>query len=48
MAPSATTQVVQHTIALKGENKPEDGVDKATSEEQTPLEVSHPYFENLS
>ncbi|TGJ82838.1 hypothetical protein E0Z10_g5927 [Xylaria hypoxylon] len=38
MAPSATTQVLQHTLALKGERKPEDGIEKATTAEQTPLE----------
>lgn len=42
MAPSATTQVVQHTLALKGEKKPGDGMGKAATEEQTPLEVSRP------
>ncbi|KAI0418721.1 class II aldolase [Xylaria grammica] len=44
MAPSATTQVLQHTLTLKGEKKPEDGIKKATTEdeEQTPLEaISH-------
>ncbi|KAI0974815.1 class II aldolase [Xylaria arbuscula] len=42
MAPSATTQIVQATLALKGEKKPEDGIGKTTKEEKTPLEaISH-------
>ncbi|KAJ3561345.1 hypothetical protein NPX13_g8985 [Xylaria arbuscula] len=42
MAPSATTHVAQDTMTLKGEKKPEDGIGKATPEEQTPLEaISH-------
>ncbi|GAP90997.2 putative class ii aldolase protein [Rosellinia necatrix] len=43
MASSATTQVLQHTLALRGERKPEEGTEKAkTVEEMTPLEaISH-------
>ncbi|KAI8624037.1 class II aldolase [Xylariaceae sp. FL1651] len=44
MAPSATTETLQHTLALKGEKRPEDGITQAGAgeKEQTPLEaISH-------
>ncbi|KAI1117400.1 class II aldolase [Nemania sp. NC0429] len=41
MAPSATTEILQHTLAAKGEKKADDSTGKAI-EEKTPLEaISH-------